>query len=177
MVPAHHADQIDDAPFAEGGFRGIERRVAHLFGVQQFRAEIVDRLFVFLHPGGTFSLRDRVGDRGAQARLERRAMVCLPFVLRGPVAGRHDDCELVQLPRNRGIEARGCAELLGEVTRLGAAQQNVERSVGAAARPRQQVLEHRLLCRRHLIVGERPEAVALQTDGARVRACGVGGLR
>src|SRR5262249_2977941 len=51
-------------------------------------------------------------------------------------------------------------------------QQDVERTVGAAARPGHEMLDHRLLRRRHLVVGERFEAVAAQADGA-----GVGPLR
>src|SRR5207247_5904277 len=84
--------------------------------------------------------------------------------------------QLVQLGGYGGFEARRRAELLRQVAHLRAAQQNIERAVGAGAWARQQVLDHGLLCRRHLIVTERLEPVAAQAEGAGVGALRVGGL-
>src|SRR5262252_4440198 len=83
-----------------------------------------------------------------------------------------EDGQLVQPLRQRRLETGGGAELLREVADLRAPQQNIERTVGAAPRPRQEMLEHRLLRWRQLIVGERPESVATQTDAARIGALG-----
>jgi hypothetical protein len=70
--------------------------------------------------------------------------------------------------RGTVVEAGCRAELLPEVAHLRTAQQHVERPVGAAARSIEQVLHHRPLRGRHLVVGERFEAVAAQLDRARV---------
>jgi hypothetical protein len=88
------------------------------------------------------------------------------------VARRHENRQLVESLGQRRLEARRPAELLTEVADLGAAQQHVERSVDTTARPGNQMLDHRLLSRRHLIVGERFEAVAAKLDAARIRALG-----
>src|SRR6185503_2957181 len=93
-------------------------------------------------------------------------MMSLPLILRGPVASGDENRQLVESLWQRRLEARGGAELLTEVANLGAAQQHVERTVDAAARAGNQMLDHRLLRRRHLIVGERLEAIAAELDAA-----------
>src|SRR5262245_60222523 len=95
-------------------------------------------------------------------------MMRLPFILRRPMAGGDEDRQLVESLWQRRLEARGSAELLAEVADLGAAQQHVERTIHATARSGNQMLDHRLLSRRHLVVGERFETVATQLNRARV---------
>src|SRR5204862_1485651 len=86
------------------------------------------------------------------------------------------DRELVEPLRQRGLEARRCAELLTEVADLGTAQQHVERTRYPAARSGEQMLDHRLLRLRHLVVRERLETVAAKLNGSRVGTAGGGSL-
>ena len=71
--------KFHDTAFANQALHGRESSVAHLFGFEQFRDKGVDGLFVSLHACRPLSQRDRIRDGGAQAGLQRGAVVRLPL--------------------------------------------------------------------------------------------------
>src|SRR6185437_374475 len=85
-VIAHGADEIDHRLLAEALGHRLERRVAHLLGLEQLLGEIIDRLLVGLEPGGPLPGGDVGGECRLQAGMEREAVMCVPLVLRRPVA-------------------------------------------------------------------------------------------
>src|SRR5438445_4473772 len=98
-------DQVHYTLLTELFDRGLEGDVADGVLVVQLVREIVDDGFVLLHARGAPALRKLVRYRGAQASLQREAVVRIPLVLRGPVARRHHDREFFQALRQRALEA------------------------------------------------------------------------
>jgi len=76
----------------------------------------------------------------------------------------HENGELVELVRDRGLEPHVGADRLLQVAELRAAQHDVERSVHRAARTRQQMVDQRPLRGCHLLVGQRLEAIAAELE-------------
>src|SRR6185437_15376870 len=144
---------------AEALGHGLECRVAYLLGLEQLLGEIIDRLLVGLEPGGPLAGGDVGGDRRLQAGLEREAVMRVPLVLRRPVARDDEDCQLLELLRQRVVKAHLRAELLRRVAGGGAVEEDAERAAQRLARPGQDVVGEAALLGAHLVGGKRLETL------------------
>jgi len=102
-------------------------------------------------------LRDRGGHARVEARLHGVLAVHVPFVLRRPEAGDHQDRKFGQEPRQRALEAHIVAERTHAVGERRDAQQRRKRTAHAAARSLRDRLRDALLLRAHLLGRQRLE--------------------
>ena len=125
--------------------------VAQRVGIVELAADDIDHLLDIVVEAGPAPFADGVDDVLVHAGLERAPRVHRPFVLRRPVARRHQDRDLLQRLGERDVVAQIVAELVGLIGEPRIPEPDRERAVGAPASGRSDLLIEPFLVFRHLL--------------------------
>src|SRR3982074_751708 len=81
----------------------LQVSIRHFLVTIERLGETVRRRLVILQPTGAFSTCDIRRDCRIKTGFDRKRIVCVPLVLRGPMAGGDEDCKFAQSRRQRRI--------------------------------------------------------------------------
>ena len=127
-VIAIGGDQVHHALLAKAAEHPVVSRIADPRGAVQFVAKVVNRGFFGAHGRGALALGNGGGDGWFQTGLQSQAVVGVPLILRGPLAGGDQNGQLGEFGTQGAFEADVRAHFLQMVAQLRAAQEHIERA-------------------------------------------------